>query len=83
MKIYGKHTHTFEIEYEIKKPETRYADNDPKLKVIFSFNKKQVKTYKKGLALTCKYLKKMRRLGFEWVEPTEVNNDTDYTAGRK
>lgn len=80
MKIVRKYKHTFEIEYEIKLPESRYADNDPKMTIIFSFNKKQVKAYKKGLALTVKYLKKMERLGFK-VETQSEGKEQEANNG--
>lgn len=67
MNICGKYKHEFFIEYEILSPEIKYDDNKPTATFTCKSNKKQLRACKKGLALTVKYLKKMKRLGFETV----------------
>ena len=68
MKIEGKYKQSFEIEYELKQPEVLYFDNDPKITIDVKWNKKHLRTYKKGIKATVKYLARMKRLGFTSVE---------------
>lgn len=73
--IFGKYKQSFEIEYELKQPELLYSDDCTKTTIDFSFNKKQVRAYKKGIKATVKYLARMKRLGFEPVEQKGGRNE--------
>lgn len=68
MKIEGKYKQTFEIEYELKQSDVLYYDNDAKITINYTYNKKQIRAYKKGVKATVKYLARMKRLGFTPVE---------------
>lgn len=73
MRIEGKHKQTFEIEYELEEIESRYFDNKAKTEILCKIDRKKIRAYCKGIKLTDKYLKKMKRLGFNYVEQ---NNET-------
>ena len=73
--IFGKYKQSFEIEYELSNPEVLYCDNDPKITIDLSVNKKQMRAYKKGIKATVKYLAKMKRLGFTPVEQERSENE--------
>lgn len=64
------------IEYGFVEPQPiSYSDNIPTGTIQRKFNPKQLRAYKKGLAMTERYLKKMKRLGFKTFEYSEVNED--------
>lgn len=66
--IFGKYKQSFEIEYELKEPVQLYHDNCTKITIDYTYNKKQIRAFKKGVKATVKYLARMKRLGFTPVE---------------
>lgn len=76
MRISGKYKHNFIIEYELTAPEMKWADNNPTCTVTLKHNKKHLKTCRKGVKYTERYLKSMRRLGFTTTNGTiEVGDE--------
>lgn len=65
MRIEGKHTLSYELEYEFKQTENRYSD---RIELECTYNKKNLRRFRKGVKATVRYLQKMKRLGFEPIE---------------
>lgn len=80
--IFGKYKQSFEIEYELKQPDVLFYDNNPKTTISFAYNKKQIRTFKKGVKLTVKYLARMKRLGFTPVEQVKTDEDIKRANGK-
>ena len=68
MKVDEKYELICKIEYSIR-GDADFDDDKGQNKLSCKVNKSQVKVAAKGVKLTIKYLKKMKRLGFEIIDP--------------
>lgn len=79
-----KHKWLYEIDVEVKEPEIRWSDNKPATTITIKPNKKQERALIKGVRLTDKYVRKMKKLGF--VGDCDIKSITavdEYTLARK
>lgn len=67
MKVDEKYEMICKIEYRIR-GDADFDDGKMQNKLSGKVNKSQVKAAAKGVKLTIKYLKKMKRLGFEIID---------------